>query len=123
MSSLLPTLQEHARAKRRCSAGVPVRVRVKDVVDGVHGSALVSYNAGISACEKGMQWQRALSLISEMWEAKVVPEAISFSAGIRACDRAGQGLQAIWWLTATRDAKLESNVASFSDALVLAIRK
>ena len=48
-----------------------------DVVDGVHGSALVSYNAGISACEKGKQWQWALALISEMQEVKVVPDVIS----------------------------------------------
>ena len=46
-------------------------------MDGVHGSALVSYNGGISACEKGEQWQRALSLLSEMWEAKLEPGVIS----------------------------------------------
>ena len=45
-------------------------------MDGVHGSALVSYNAGISACEKGEQWLRALSLLSEMWEAKLEPNVI-----------------------------------------------
>ena len=48
-----------------------------DVVDGVHGSTLVSYNAGISACEKGEQWQRALTLLSEMWEAELEPNVIS----------------------------------------------
>ena len=42
----------------------------------VHGSALVSYNAGISACEKGEQWQRALALISEMREAKLETDVI-----------------------------------------------
>ncbi|CAK0797574.1 unnamed protein product, partial [Prorocentrum cordatum] len=30
-----------------------------------------SYSAGISACEKGEQWQRALALFSEVWEAKL----------------------------------------------------
>ncbi|CAK0827405.1 unnamed protein product [Prorocentrum cordatum] len=84
---------------------------------------LFSYNAGISACGKGMQWQSALSLINEMWEAKLLPNVISCSAAIRACDRAGKEQQAIWWLTETRDAKLESNVASFSDTLVLAMCK
>ena len=48
-----------------------------DVVDGVHGSALVVYNAGISACEKGGQWQQALSLLRLMWEAKSEPTVIS----------------------------------------------
>ncbi|CAK0883174.1 unnamed protein product, partial [Prorocentrum cordatum] len=47
--------------------------RRADVVDGVHRSALVSYNAGISACEKGKQWQPALALLSEMREVKLEP--------------------------------------------------
>ncbi|CAK0875263.1 unnamed protein product [Prorocentrum cordatum] len=82
-----------------------------------------SYNAGISACEKGRQWQRALSLLSDMWEAKLVPNAISRSAGILSCDRGGEEQRAIWLLTETWDAKLESSVASFSDALVIAMRR
>ena len=45
-------------------------------MDGVHGSALVSYSAGISACEKGEQWQRALALLSEMWAAKLEPGVV-----------------------------------------------
>ena len=53
-------------------------------MDGVHGSALVSYNAGISACEKGEQWQRALALVSEMWEAKLDPDRISYISGMSA---------------------------------------
>ncbi|CAK0872581.1 unnamed protein product, partial [Prorocentrum cordatum] len=35
---------------------------------------VVSYSAGVSACEKGQQWQRALALLSEMWEAKLEPD-------------------------------------------------
>ena len=56
-----------------------------DVVDKVHGSALVSYNAGISACGKGEQWQRASALLSEMREVKLEPDVISYNAGVRAC--------------------------------------
>ncbi|CAK0858314.1 unnamed protein product [Prorocentrum cordatum] len=41
---------------------------------GSHGS--ISYSAGISACEKGKQWQRALALLSEMWAAKLEPDVI-----------------------------------------------
>ncbi|CAK0853891.1 unnamed protein product [Prorocentrum cordatum] len=40
---------------------------------------VISYSAGISACEKGEQWQRALALLSEMWEAKLEPDVISYS--------------------------------------------
>ena len=28
---------------------------------------MVSYNSAISACEKGQQWEQALSLLLEMW--------------------------------------------------------
>ncbi|CAK0895325.1 unnamed protein product, partial [Prorocentrum cordatum] len=34
---------------------------------------VISYSAGISACEKGGQWQPALALLSEMREAKLAP--------------------------------------------------
>ncbi|CAK0825238.1 unnamed protein product [Prorocentrum cordatum] len=44
---------------------------------GGEAGAQLSYNAGISACEKGDQWQRALALLSEMWEAKLEPVVIS----------------------------------------------
>ncbi|CAK0797573.1 unnamed protein product, partial [Prorocentrum cordatum] len=37
---------------------------------------MVSYSAGISACEKGEQWQRALALLREMWEAELEPSVI-----------------------------------------------
>eukprot|EP00959_Pyramimonas_sp_CCMP1952_P083521 1746236-Pyramimonas_sp.AAC.1 len=37
---------------------------------------VISYSAGISACDKGEQWQRALVLLSEMWEAKLEPNVI-----------------------------------------------
>ena len=42
-------------------------------MDLIHGYTLVSYNAGISACEKGEHWQRALALLSEMLGAKLEP--------------------------------------------------
>ncbi|CAK0838556.1 unnamed protein product [Prorocentrum cordatum] len=53
----------------------------------------VSYNAGISACEKREQWQRSLALLSEMCEAKLEPDIISYTAGISACEKGGHQLQ------------------------------
>ena len=44
-------------------------------MDLIHGYTLVSYNAGISACEKGEQWQRALALLSEI-KSKLEPNVI-----------------------------------------------
>ncbi|CAE8589698.1 unnamed protein product [Polarella glacialis] len=50
----------------------------------------ISYNAAISACEKGGQWQLALNLLSRMPEARVVPNEISYNAAIGACSKGGQ---------------------------------
>ncbi|CAK0845140.1 unnamed protein product [Prorocentrum cordatum] len=43
------------------------------VVDEVHGFALVSYNAAISACEKSRQWEVALVLLEGLRDVKVEP--------------------------------------------------
>eukprot|EP00959_Pyramimonas_sp_CCMP1952_P161153 3369998-Pyramimonas_sp.AAC.1 len=40
---------------------------------------ILSYNAGISACEKAEQWQQALSLLVEMWEIIVEPDVSSYT--------------------------------------------
>ena len=50
----------------------------------------ISYSAGVSACEKSVQWQRAMALVSETWEAKLEPNGISYSAGISACEKCDQ---------------------------------
>eukprot|EP00959_Pyramimonas_sp_CCMP1952_P240477 5025630-Pyramimonas_sp.AAC.1 len=48
---------------------------------------VISYNAGISACEKGGQRRKALSLLGEMWGAMCELDVASYIAGISACAR------------------------------------
>ena len=50
----------------------------------------VSYNAAISACEKGQQWQRALGLLAAMPAAGVVANVVSYNAAISACESGRQ---------------------------------
>ncbi|CAK0831140.1 unnamed protein product, partial [Prorocentrum cordatum] len=76
--------------------------------------ARVSYNAGISACEKGEQWHRALALLSEMREAKLELDVISYNAGISACEKGEQWQRALALLSEMREAKLEPNVISYN---------
>ncbi|CAK0881598.1 unnamed protein product, partial [Prorocentrum cordatum] len=83
---------------------------------------LISYNAGISACEKGEQWQRALTLLSEMREAKLEPNVISYSAGISACEKGEQWQRALALLSELREAKIKPNVISY-DAGISACEK
>jgi pentatricopeptide repeat protein len=43
----------------------------------------VTYNALISACEKGQQWERALDTFADMKQAGVQPDVVTFSALVR----------------------------------------
>ena len=54
------------------------------------------YNAGIRACEKGGEWQIALSLLSLMPAATVAPNLFSFNGCIRACEKCDQWQMALW---------------------------
>ena len=83
-----------------------------DVVDAVHGSALVSYNAGICACEKGRQWQQALALLSKMRETKLEPDVISYASGASACEKGDQWQRALALLSEMWEAKMEPDVIS-----------
>ncbi|CAK0863572.1 unnamed protein product [Prorocentrum cordatum] len=69
----------------------------------------ISCNAGISACDRGGQWQQACLLIGEMRQARMAPDVISYSAGISACARGGQWQQALSLLSEMRQAKVEPN--------------
>ncbi|CAK0836960.1 unnamed protein product, partial [Prorocentrum cordatum] len=73
-------------------------------------SDVISYSAGISACEKGEQWQHALALLSEMRDAKLEPNAVSYNAGISACEKCVQWQQALVLLSEICETKLEANV-------------
>ncbi|CAK0800946.1 unnamed protein product [Prorocentrum cordatum] len=70
----------------------------------------ITCTAGISACGKGWQWQRALALLSEMLEAKVESSVIfSYTAGISACEKSEQWQPALALLSEMPDAKLKPN--------------
>ncbi|CAK0873362.1 unnamed protein product [Prorocentrum cordatum] len=54
---------------------------------------VISYSAGISACAKGGQWQRALSLLREMHKVKVEPNSATALESVRAkVANSGSGL-------------------------------
>ena len=51
---------------------------------------VISFNAAISACEKGGQWQQTSLLLVDMGMAGVTLEVISFTAAISACEKGEQ---------------------------------
>eukprot|EP00613_Pedinella_sp_CCMP2098_P060822 CAMPEP_0171986624 /NCGR_PEP_ID=MMETSP0993-20121228/274965_1 /TAXON_ID=483369 /ORGANISM="non described non described, Strain CCMP2098" /LENGTH=289 /DNA_ID=CAMNT_0012639535 /DNA_START=27 /DNA_END=896 /DNA_ORIENTATION=+ len=83
---------------------------------GVEPNA-VSYNAAISACEKGRQWEKAVGLINSMHNRGVEPNVISYSAAISACEKGGQWEKAVELLNSMQDRGVEPNVISYSAAI------
>ncbi|CAK0824926.1 unnamed protein product [Prorocentrum cordatum] len=79
----------------------------RDAGGDAGAQSLIMYNAGISACEKGEQWQRSIALLSEMLNAKLVPDVITYSAGISACVKGVQWQRALALLREMCEAKLE----------------
>ncbi|CAK0808031.1 unnamed protein product [Prorocentrum cordatum] len=75
------------------------------------------YVATVSACRKAGQWQHALSVFSEMWEAKLEPNVISYNVGISACEKGGQWQRALALLSEMREAKLEPDVISYNSGI------
>ena len=52
---------------------------------------VITYNAAISACEKGQKPQRALHLLQEMLLRGLLPNVITYNAAISVCEK-GQNL-------------------------------
>ena len=59
------------------------------------GSTESSYNAAISACGAGEQWQLAVRNLQHMREADAVPEELRYSSTISACAACAQWQQAL----------------------------
>ena len=47
----------------------------------------ITYNAAISACEKGQKPQQALHLLQELQLRGLLPDVITYSAAISACEK------------------------------------
>ena len=46
---------------------------------------VISYDASISACEKGHQWQQAFGVLAGMQQTAMLRNVISYKAAISAC--------------------------------------
>ena len=73
---------------------------------------VIALCAATSACEKGAQWEQALSLLADMKKAGVTPDVISFNAATSACEKGAQWEQALSWLANVNKAGMIPNVTS-----------
>jgi len=55
---------------------------------------VIAFNAAISACDKGLQWERALGLLSELERRVLQPDFVSLSSSVSSCEKGWQ-----WELT------------------------
>ncbi|CAK0837627.1 unnamed protein product [Prorocentrum cordatum] len=115
----LQRCDQRVREGRAVAAGLVVAQRD---CGGQVGAWGLSYSAGISACQKGEQWQRALWLLSEMRGAEVEPNLFSYSAAISACEKGEQWQQAMLLLGEMWGAKLAPDVVSTARGSVRARR-
>ena len=67
----------------------------------------MSFNASISACEKGKQWEGARGLLQELVHQLLTLNVVSFNASISACERGKQ-----WEEAAGRPVPEPSSVAA-----------
>ncbi|CAE8642006.1 unnamed protein product [Polarella glacialis] len=75
-------------------------------------------NSAISACEKGLQWQRALFLLLEDCAGRRLhADAITYSAAITACGHGARSDIALDLLRSMRHAKVEPKVFCFNAAI------
>merc|ERR1711904_202411 len=79
---------------------------------------VISFNAAISACEKGGQWEQALALLDKMRKNGVTPpDVISFNAAISACGKGGQWRRAVSLLDEMPKCGVTPDVISFNAAI------
>ncbi|CAL1131192.1 unnamed protein product [Cladocopium goreaui] len=76
-----------------------------------------AYNAAISACNKGEEWQRALQLLSNLPQAQLLPDVVTFNTASSACGKVSEWQRSLTLLQQMQDLQLEATVISFGAAL------
>ncbi|CAE7150636.1 unnamed protein product [Symbiodinium necroappetens] len=78
---------------------------------------VITYNAAISACEKGSQWPLAIALLAELPQVALDHDVISFNAAISACGRGSQWAVAAALLRQLQETDMQLTVITYGAAI------
>lgn len=82
----------------------------------------ISYNACITACERGQHWERALRIFGELREWHK-PDLVSYNAAISGCEKGSQWAHAFALLQAMDELVLEADVIISSAFLLTCVKE
>eukprot|EP00439_Symbiodinium_sp_Y106_P073702 s287_g13.t4 len=77
----------------------------------------IAWNAAITACETGGEWQRAVLLLSQMRPARVSPDIVSFNATLSACKKGSDWQLALGLLRRMAAQRLQPDMVTFGAAI------
>eukprot|EP00434_Breviolum_minutum_P013239 symbB.v1.2.011662.t1/scaffold780.1/size163283/6 len=88
-------------------------------LDEMHGAFLeptvITYDAGITACQQAARWQDVLLLIQ--MEKDLQPDFLIFCKGLSACCEASSWLMAMHLLTLSRRNKIQLDIIAYSNVM------
>ena len=102
-------LQRGHQRVRGGRAGRESAGALRGAAESVADADVINYSASFSACEKGVEAERALELVEVLQKHWLTPDAITCSASISACEKGVKSertLKLFWalqnqWLTPT----------------------
>eukprot|EP00746_Dinoflagellata_sp_MGD_P131039 gnl/MRDRNA2_/MRDRNA2_64868_c1_seq1.p1 gnl/MRDRNA2_/MRDRNA2_64868_c1~~gnl/MRDRNA2_/MRDRNA2_64868_c1_seq1.p1 ORF type:complete len:103 (-),score=13.90 gnl/MRDRNA2_/MRDRNA2_64868_c1_seq1:623-931(-) len=71
----------------------------------------IQYNAAISACGRGIQWQLATALLETMCDKFIQTDGISYNAAVSACEKGTNWWLALLFLDESRTTRTSNNAA------------
>lgn len=89
VESILPAVCEEGGDWQQLEAG-QWRSALSVLDDMKQIPSEISFNAALSACERGVQWQHALALLADMRLAEVTPTSVSLNTVVSACEKGAQ---------------------------------
>lgn len=85
-------------------------------------ASVFAFSSCITACEKGKEWERALSLLGEMSIRRFTPDVVARNATMSACEKGMQWRMALFLLQDMRHIKLVPTIVSYG-AVISACEK